>query len=331
MVQANLETVTCPWCKESFEIDPTSSAAGFNCVVCGIESSLGALRNPDHRLNAIEIGKMGALAGTANLYRHTAPYVYIDKKKGKEFIGSGTLVKIGDRLLLATVAHTNPRDGTVALIKKSGLMVPEPIFCVIQRVVSNDDEIDVGVFELTAHAITMAGLEPIGIDRIHDGGCGNTSIKSRLIGYPDEWVITAPPLPNLKRFHALAYGCETIEPSRWGAIPHQNGINFDDKIHVVIHYSDDVVSYDNKLPVPPGTPNPKGMSGGGLWQRPGPTPDDAIWTPSDLCLIGIQSDWLEKAGYLRSIQVIHWLKLVSDHFPDLRGELENRFPRLTQI
>jgi hypothetical protein len=331
MVQAKVETVTCPWCKESFEIDPTSSAAGFNCLVCGIESSLDSFRNPDHRPNAIEIGENAAQAATANLYRHTAAYVYIDRRTGNESIGSGTLVKISKRLLLATVAHTKPRDGTLAWIKKSGLIVPEPIFCVVQRIVSTDDETDVGVFELTAHATTMAGVEPIGIDRIHDGGCGSPSVKARLIGYPGQWIVTAPPLPHVKRFHALAYGCETIEPARWGAIPHRNGIVFNDKVHVVIHYSDDVVSYDNKLPVPPGTPNPHGMSGGGLWQRPEPTPDDVIWTPSDLCLIGIQSDWLAKAGYLRSIQVIHWLKLVADHFSDLRGELENHFPRLTEV
>ena len=208
------ETVTCPWCKESFEIDSASSASGFSCVVCEIESSLGSLRNPDHRPNAVELGENVALAATANLYRHTAAYVYIDRKEGKEFIGSGTLVEIGDRLLLATVAHTKPRDATVALIKKSGLMLPEPIYCVIQRIVSNDADIDVGVFELTAHATTMAGLEPIGIDRIHDAGCGNTCIKSRLIGYPGQWIVTAPPIPNVRRFHALAYGCETIEPSR---------------------------------------------------------------------------------------------------------------------
>jgi hypothetical protein len=325
------ETVSCPWCKESFEIDPTSSAVGFKCNACGIESSLGALRNPDHRPNAIEIGEKAAQAATANLYRHTAAYVYLDQKTGREFIGSGTLVRIGNRLLLATVAHTKPKDGTLALIKKSGLMVPDPIFCVIQRVVSTDNAIDVGVLELTEHAIIMAGLEPIGLDRIHDGGCGNTSIKSRLIGYPGQWVVTAPPLPNVRRFHALAYGCETIEPTRWGAIPFRKGINFDDKVHVVIHYTDDVVSQNNSLPVPPGTPNPKGMSGGGLWQRPEPTPDDAIWTPSDLCLIGIQSDWLERAGYLRSIQVIHWVKLVAEHFSDVRDELESRFPRLKQL
>ena len=332
MAHANLqETVTCPWFKESFDVEPTSSASGFHCPVCAIESSLGALRNPDHCPNALQISEMGALAGTANFYRHTAAYVNYNKQ-GEERIGSGTLVQIGDRLLLATVAHTRPKDlSAIALVKKSPLMVPQRVTCVTHRVASADDEIDVGILELSTDAVRKTGLEPIGIDRIHDGGTGNPSVKARLIGYPGQYVVVKKPLPNLKRFHALAYGCEPIEATRWDAIPDKGSATFDEDIHIVIEFSDDVVSYGDRLPVMEGTPEPFGMSGGGIWQRPQPTKDDEIWTPSDLCLFGIQSDWLRKAGYLRLIQIIHWLKLVADEYSDLRSELESRFPRLKQM
>jgi len=275
-----------------------------------------------------------ARASTANLYRHTAAYTYIDRADGGEYVGSGTLVQIGDELFLATVAHTNAEVGSIALVRKAGLMSPEPVRCVIRRVADTRDEFDVGVFQVTTDAVTRVGLEPISLDRVHDAGWGDPIMQARLIGYPNEWILAAAPLPNLKRFHALAYGCETIEPTRWPSIPLRGRlrIEFDRDIHLVVHYTDDVVSYDDdKLPVPEGTPNPKGMSGGGLWQRRNATRDDEIWTASDSCLVGIQSDWLIDAGYLRSIQIIHWLKLVANHFPSLRRDLEKRFPRLKRL
>jgi hypothetical protein len=332
MAQANLqETVNCPWCKASFDIEPASSASCFKCPACSAASSLGSLRNPDHRPEALEIAKWGALAVTADLDRHTGAYAYRDIHNGKEYIGSGTFVQIGNRLLLATVGHTEPKDGTVTLVKKSALLLPEPISCVIRRVVNKNRGIDVGVFELTADAADRAGLEPIGIDRIHDGGTGNPGTKARLIGYPCQFVMTAPPLPNVRRFHALSYGCEPIESARWQAIPDNEKVWFDEQVHIAIEFSDDVISYDNSLPVPEGTPEPFGMSGGGIWQRPTPTEDDAIWNPHDHCLFGIQSAWMRKGSFLRLIQIIHWLKLVADEYPDLCGELESRFPRLRQM
>ena len=150
------------------------------------------------------------------------------------------------------------------------------------------------------------------------------------MGYPETYIVEKAPLKGVVRFHGLGYGCEPIEPSRWQAISTQTGV-FDEDVHIVVEFSRDVVSYGSELPVPDGMPDPPGMSGGGIWQRPEATKDDEIWTPSDLCLFGIQSSWLYKLGYLKAIQIIHWLKLIADEYPELGRELESRFPRLRQI
>lgn len=324
------EAVVCPWCKKPFDVDPTSSASGFDCPACGINSSLGSLRNPDHRPNALQIAEHDGIAATAHLHRHTAGYVYFNDA-GEEKIGSGTFVQLGDRLFLATVAHTKPNGlQSIHFVKKSPLAVPVPDECVIRRLTNDDSRIDVAVFELAANTAARVGQEAIGIERIYDGVTGNPNTKGRLIGYPGKYVVQCTSVANVRRFHALGYGCEPIEPNRWGAISRVAG-TFSEDVHVVVEFNRDVVSYGDPLPVPDGLPDPFGMSGGGMWQRPERTSDNAIWTPSELCLFAIQSSWLNKLDYLKAIQIIHWLKLVADEYPDLRGELQSRFKRLKQM
>jgi hypothetical protein len=324
---ASVESVTCPWCKAAYDITPTSSAKAFKCPKCAEPSTLGALRNPDHRPNAPQLSAATSIAATENLYRHTAAYVFTNRK-GEEKVASGTLVQIGGRILLATVAHTSPRSlESIALVKKSRLMTPEPLTCVIRRATSN--VADVAVFEIQADAVAIAGLEPIGVERIYDGGPGTSNFKARLIGYPDTWVLPNTSIPGLRAFHGLSYGCEPIDPARWVAIRGHSQL-FDEHLHVVLEFSRDVIDCGPKLAVPDGTPDPYGMSGGGLWQRNEAIKSNELWTAEGLCLFGIQSSWLTELEFLKAIQIIHWLKLVADEYPDLRDELNDRFPRIRE-
>jgi hypothetical protein len=173
------------------------------------------------------------------------------------------------------------------------------------------------------------GLQPIGLDRIHDGRTGNPNFKARLIGFPVAWIVAKKPFSGLKRVHGLGYGCEPIEPSRWPAISAADG-SFDESRDIVVEFSRDTVDFGRKLDVPPGMPDPFGMSGGGLWQRNVAVRDDELWTADGLSLFGIQSTWLHR-GYLKAVQIAHWLKLVADEYRELRGELHERFPRLREM
>jgi hypothetical protein len=50
-----------------------------------------------------------------------------------------------------------------------------------------------------------------------------------------------------------------------------------------------------------------------------------------LCLFAIQSSWCKGREHLKAIQIIHWLRLVAETYPELRRELCARFPRLSEI
>jgi hypothetical protein len=327
------ESVACCWCKAPFEIVATSTAGAFKCPVCGEPNTLGSLRSPDTKFQGLAYSEHTSKAATANLYRHTAAYRFV-KRDGSEEFASGTLVQIGSRYLLATVAHAIPQNlASIVLVKRAELLAIGKVACVTRRSVSEEHDIDVAVFELEGGDLRQLGLEPITLDRIHDAGSGNPNFVTRLCGYPVKWIMPkSSPLPNVSitGFHCLSYGCEPIEPARWHAISTRPR-TFDEAVHVVVEFNRDVIDYDTSLEVPSGLPDPFGMSGGGLWQRVRAVADDEIWTPDGYCLFGIQSAWLDETNFLKAIQVIHWLNLVADTYSDLRGELEERFPRLKHI
>ena len=322
------ESVACPYCRARFEVEPTSTAGAFKCPKCGQPLTLGALRNPDFRPEAMAIAEAASTASMHNLYPHTAAYVFINQA-GEQKIGSGTLVEVSGRCFLATVAHTVPRNvADIWLVKKVQFVSPERLTCVTRREAS--DNIDVAVFEIESRAVERTGMKPISLDRIHDGRTGNPDFKAKLLGFPDKWTCPNKPSPGVLGFVALTYGCEPVEPSRWPAISTIPG-TFDEGRDIVFEFNSDVIEYESDLPVPAGLPDPFGMSGGGLWQRSSAVKDTDIWTADDLCLFGIQSSWLIEKGFLKAVQIIHWLKLLADKYPDVHDELCDRFPRLQQI
>lgn len=209
-------------------------------------------------------------------------------------------------------------------------MVPKGGSTVVtRRVACSDQKVDVAAFEVEDATPGKAGLEPVDLDRIHDGRTGCPTVKARLIGYPGQWVTPLKSLPGVQGFRALSYGCEPIEPSRWDAVSKKAGLSPD--IHVVVDYGDDHVTFEGGGLVSADAPNPRGMSGGGMFQPPKPTKAKQIWNPADMCLFAIQSSWLDEVGFLKAIQIIHWLKLVAEEYPDLRSELQSRFPRLKRM
>jgi hypothetical protein len=317
------ESVTCPWCVQSFKIVATDSADTFACPHCGEKSSLGSLRNPERSSNYLALAEAKAIAVTDNLYKHTAAYSFV-RKDGNEGHATGTLVEIGDRLLIATVDHARPRDiAAIELVRRSDLVCPDRLNCVKRRFANA--EFDVAVFEIDPDVLKRTSLLPIHLDRIHDGLHGTSAAAGRVIGFPEDYVTLQK--PGITGFHALCYGCEPVEPERWVAI-HTTHRRPQPDCDVVVKYSDDVIDYNKDLPLPPGLPGPHGMSGGGLWQRPFDLPPSEIWNPNDSKLFAIQYRWLPDAEFLVGTQIIYWLKLVADSYPEFCDEIHSRFPRV---
>jgi hypothetical protein len=317
------EPVTCPWCQHRFAVDPVSTAGDFACPECKERSTLGSLRDPNLNPAAIELARIRAIASTENLNRHSLVYKFIDRRD-QVGTGSGTLVEIGGRYFVATVKHTHPRElASISLVKKSGLMIPGSNSFVRHR--SKCESHDVAFFELEDSAPAAIGVEPITLARVHDCGTGVPNLGARIFGYPDRYQKPDYPTKGMLGFHALSYGCEPIEPSRWQAIPYSS---FDPDSHVVFDFNPDVLEWSPELPLPKGLPPPPGMSGGGLWQRRAKVRDGELWSADELNLIAIQAFRIDGTSFLVATQVIHWLRLVAEKRPELRSEIARACPRL---
>jgi hypothetical protein len=333
MTTGVLETVVCPWCFETFDIDPAKGALPYSCPnpECGEQCSIGTLRHPSFDPNASHINHGLTTAAASHIYAFSLPYV-----SGKTGMASGTLVQLGSRCLIATTAHSLPSK-------------PERIECVQKREpkdavrlphvirVEKADGVDVGLIELEADAPQLLGMSAITINQIADLGSGRHGARAWLAGYPKQQLVPHYQEKGILGFCGLITSCEPIDPIAWasvdiGPIDDAPG-QLCEEMHALINYSLSEPVYrglDDKLAAE-FAPKPYGMSGGGLWQCFEPTADDALWSPEKLRLIAIQSSWPRQGDHLKTIQVIHWLRLVADTYPELAAELCRQFPRLSKM
>jgi hypothetical protein len=329
VMQSVLEAVTCGWCQAEFEIDPTLAADLFECPGCNERQSLGALRHVDLTADALNISHNFSTATAGHLHRVGLAFTY--RKSFEEKVSSGTLVQIGNRLLIATSCHTIPNNpNTITLVPK---IAPES-FQRRPKVLGcwKSDVVDVGVIEVEADAVRLLGMEALPVDRISDLGPGRGTIKAWLIGYPGAQV-HAHIESQTVRFQGLSMSFEPLSIDSWKGVPiDEDRPPYDPDAHVLTHYC-----IDDPLYVHPDNPHqdkfapePFGLSGGGFWQCP-ESREGKIWSPSMLNLFAIQSSWCKGHRHILGIQIIHWLRLVADVFPDIGEELRDRFPRIGDV
>jgi len=330
MRSAQLERGTCAWCGTEFDVDPVQGAYAYQCPGCPEQLSLGALRHPSFDPKALDIGHSLSMAACQNLYRHSLAYVFV--KGDRPSAGSGTLVKLGDRVLISTTRHTIPRrKDLVTCVAK---LPPEKVERVPKVLnLAKSDNHDVGLIELEADAPRLLGMDVIEVDRIADLESGRHYCKAWMIGYPKANQRANCPQQGVLGFKGNSMTCEPIDPIAWGGIrmgKDDEPLCADD--HVMTYYS-----LDGKLFVHSENPNrdehppePFGISGGGLWQCRTPA-EDRVWSPDELCLFAIQAAWCAGHEHLKAIQVIHWLRLVAETYPELREELCEQFPRLNDL
>ncbi|MFL6544501.1 MAG: hypothetical protein ACJ8LM_04865, partial [Candidatus Udaeobacter sp.] len=322
------QTLPCPYCEVPQPIDPAESARGIDCTSCGTGASLGAWLLPSTSPHYLAISETTTDAFTQNIHSHSVAYTIAPNGEG---VASGTVVQIGDRLLIATTEHTIPDDlKLLGFVAKDRIVYGDRSRWV--RRAGKDRFNDIGFIELETAAIVDLGLNPISVERIVDAGPGDPRLKSRVIGFPWEMRQDHFVAKGVRTFKPLSYGCETVHLAAWPSLSFATK-DKDPSIHVLAFYErEDNIDWQVDYVQSSATPDPRGMSGGGYWQRPRFLADSEVWLPDQLCLFAIQSAWFEKKSFLKGTQIIHWLKLVADSYPDeLHSELHRRFPRLDTL
>ncbi|GIW78775.1 MAG: hypothetical protein KatS3mg105_0582 [Gemmatales bacterium] len=256
-----------------------------------------------------------------------------DLEHGNAKIFSGTLVQIGDKLLVATASHCIHSDracnhywilGDQPRSKSEG--VPK----ILAAWNTPGDSPDVGILEVERSSWPQfSSKTACPLSRIRIVGIGRTRRSLSLLGSPIEYAkIEKNRCPRGLTAVLISYSTVALDKSEWKKYticPPP-----DPTTDIILEYpagTDQTVHLDTGNPVE--LPDPSGMSGGGLWDHGfGVNGLNLLWCPDNAFLFGIQSAWHPTERYIRGVQIIHWLRLVNDNYPELRGLLSQQFPEL---
>lgn len=239
--------------------------------------------------------------------------------------GSGTLLKIGRHVFIATAAHLIPNQPSGRLwpltreIRHQGDGFPA------YSSFGRHPKYDVGYLEVDPEgAETYFGeREYATMEQVAIRGCGREDKSVILVGAPAEHAEVTRDSKTTATYKAnvMTYWTVPLMPSEWPKVP-PDACPADEAVDIFLNYpSDGVISIDGEQDAT--LPDPSGMSGGGVWDQEFNSGE--VWSPAAMKLIGIQSRWQSEGRYLRVIQIQHLLHLIYRDYPDIRSDLAERF------
>jgi hypothetical protein len=229
-------------------------------------------------------------------------------------IGSGTCFKIGQRYIIATVAH-NLADLDLSQIEAvpRGAYYSDKLVLTAKNHVQSIGgvEVDLAWIEVEASSFERSPqLSAFSLDQVAPGYPDEVVTSCFLQGYPSGKVevlnAQASARPSVESDGLLTLSIPP--PAR--SVRHQNGVDF------AVEYPPHDESVDH-LPLAP----PPGNSGGGIWLIAG-FEEGKLWVPEDVKLLAITRKWYKPGKEVWGTRIDFWLKLVWTDFSELRGDIE---------
>ena len=264
-----------------------------------------------------------------NLSKHTVAFV--DLNKPLERMTSGVLVSIDGHLFVATAAHAVPSQpgGRLSFVVPKTKAIDAGTLPILRCGKIESEWPDVGFLELDpAGALPVLRKEAIGLDQISLRGPGHPECRCLLFGYSSEMMQTEQTDPSQLHltFRPMCYSNAPIKPENWPNVSSADPAS-DQTVDIFLPYDPEKeMWYYEENEGDDNLPEPRGATGGGLWQ--GSLTKVELWNAEGVQLIGIQSRWNEKEKYVRGWQIIHWLRLLHEHYSDLKPALVAAFPEL---
>ena len=238
--------------------------------------------------------------------------IIIDQGEIAPGVGTGVLIRIGDRQFIATVSHNLDNLDKLsflssALLKKDATKMP-----IVRS--GRNKRLDVGYIEVPPDR-EFAGRTAIGLDRIATAG---TLLHEGcyLFGYPVE-LRTLDREPKVVGHDPALMFTMPLKGDDLPEVPWDSR-RANEMEDLFMRYDRRETCFDIAPQCRENLPHPGGMSGGGVWLAF--KPEGAIWSAEDMKLVAIQSHWL-KDCYARSTLIGHWLELIHDDYPDLSATI----------
>jgi hypothetical protein len=263
------------------------------------------------------------------LSRHTVAFV--DLNKPLERMASGVLVSIDGHLFVATAAHAVPSEpgGRLSFVVPKAKAVDAGLLPILRCGKIESERPDIGFVELDpAGTLSVLGKEAINLDKIGLRGPGFPECRCLLFGYPSKLIRTEQTDPSQRHLtlRPLCYSNTLIEPDNWPKTFSAEPAS-DQAVDIFLPCDPEAETwYYEENEGDDNLPEPRGVSGGGLWQ--GTLTKVELWNAEAVQLFGIQSRWNEEEKYVCGCQIIHWLRLLREHYDDLAPTLVKAFPNL---
>jgi hypothetical protein len=262
-----------------------------------------------------------------HLSKHTVAFVDLDKPL--ERMASGVLVSIEGHLFVATAAHAVPSqpEGRLSFVVPKTKTIDAGALPILRCGKIESEWPDVGFLELDpAGAVPVLGKEAIDLNKISVRGPGHPECRCLLFGFLSETTRTGQTASSELHltFRPLCYSNAPVKPENWPNVSSADPAS-GQAVDIFLPYDpEEEMWYCEEKEGDDNLPEPRGVCGGGLWQ--GTLTKVELWNAEAVRLFGIQSTWNEKEKYVRGCQIIHWLRLLHEHYTDLRPALFAAFP-----
>lgn len=257
----------------------------------------GFIDNDGRLLRGLEESERLAL-GAAGRYVAKHFTCFIAKNHGKpRLLGSGTLIRVEQRVYVATAKH---------LFEGLG---PSDLIAVYWN--EKDHRAGVGRSEIVEAQgdLDLAAL-PLDIQDPDVGLSLDALGTARTSGHNELFVISGIPTQSF----ACDEASRTVVAGHWSlglvALPQQSwpapgALNLDR--HILFNYTKAFALDGNGKPMQ--AIDPPGLSGGGVWEVP--ISDEGIWLPEQARLVAVQSSVeTKKWRFLCATRIRHWVEMV---------------------
>lgn len=229
--------------------------------------------------------------------------------------GSGVLFRIADAFFILTaghVAYAAHYKVPMAIVSSAGSLVPiEKSAASWYGISGKYDEVrDIGIIRISRDIAESQAPSRRFIQAAEiDAGSEIRDASYSIMGYPNEGrkrhVGEYYVLSTILGYVAAPYRGEPLE-------------GYDKESHILLSYSEGDSVDMNEMAR--SVPHPEGMSGGGIWLL--------NVAKGDSSLVAIQSAYLKSREYAKGVWIVHALKLIWIHHPELRPSLRLYFPPL---
>ena len=255
------------------------------------------------------------------IQRHTIAF-FAEQSRKQIQCGSGVLLQIGGRYFVLTAAHVldlhalhrfpiylmpDEIGGTVISLDGAKLYSSE----LPQSKDRLDDPMDAGFLELTPRIVSelVSSKTFLPLRDIDPHDAFHRRSWYMTVGYPYEVNVS----DHERRSHTstlFAYASWPYYGER-GMPP-----NFNPAFDLFVHFMrNDSTEGDEEIVA--SIPNPKGVSGCGMWRLAAADKPIELWKPEDVRLVGIQRSWPKDLETLRGVRVFHPLKMLAESLPEL--------------